>query len=81
MTTITTEDVRLAAAHETRLERVEMRHRWWHWWQVPWKAWRTRLLEWLVTAVLWGGLLMIASPLGQLLEAMWNTARELMRTW
>jgi hypothetical protein len=80
MTTITTEDVRLAASHETRLERQEMRPRWWHWWQVPWKVWRTRLLEWLVGAVLWGGLLMIASPLGQLLSAMWDTVQEMWRT-
>jgi len=68
--TILTHDVELAKTHETAITRpvMKMRSKWLtasHW------------VELAVSAVLWGSLLMAASGLGLLLDAMWETVRKL----
>lgn len=40
-------------------------------------SWRERLVEAVVSTVLFGGVLMIASPVGQLLSAMWDTVWQI----
>jgi hypothetical protein len=68
--TILTHDVELARTHETVITRpvVRMRGRW---------LTATHWVELVVSAVLWGSLLMVASGLGLLLDAMWETVRKL----
>jgi hypothetical protein len=63
--TILMQDVVTAQSHETRLDRGEVpAHRATHW------------VDWVVGVLLWGSVLMAASGLGLLLEAIVDTVRH-----